>query len=284
MPSCGGSSSGLTASFRNPGYPLPSPQESCSFSLLLQPSVCQVRVEVESLSLAPPAQGLCPPSSQLILNTSTPFSHVPLPSMCGYLDSPTHLYLHTPEVSKAVPSLARPNSAPRSVSLTVLKGGVWSLALQQLPCTAATSQAPPGCSQYFTQPQANIKSFNFREGSYLLGQSFTTCIRPVRGACAIAYHVHYLRLDRSRQGVGSIGYGLGCNDYLVFEGQKTGFCGEIKDQEFIFRTGGKEGFTLRSDNHFNGKYEVGYDISYKFIMDCENLKYYKFPSSPTQKS
>jgi len=281
QPSCGGTSSNQIAAFRNPDYPAASHQadasdDSCDFQLWLAPGVCQVKVELLDLTLARPRRGLCDLANSLQISSSLPYAFLPLDTLCGEL-SGSHVYLHLGDVSKDRPELARPNSPPASVTFRVRGSGTWNIRLTQVMCgVGSTLEAPPGCGQYFSAPEGRISSLNFAGGSSFAGQSLATCLKAPPGACATQYLLHFLGVDKLKQG-GKLGYGLACSDYLSFYGQKTAFCGSTQDKRMVFTTTGRDGFTLNTDDNFKGKEEVGFDLSYRFLEQCDNVKYYKFP-------
>uniref|UniRef100_A0A1A9W990 CUB domain-containing protein n=1 Tax=Glossina brevipalpis TaxID=37001 RepID=A0A1A9W990_9MUSC len=74
--------------------------------------------------------------------------------------------------------------------------------------------APSGCNQYFTQPEGEIKSFNYKgDGSsqYLSKMNYVICIKPAKTAKMIEYRIEKFSL--SKQNPNQDGYDGNCHSY-----------------------------------------------------------------------
>ena len=67
-------------------------------------------------------------------------------------------------------------------------------------------QAPPGCSQYHTEPQGTILSLNYLDKQYPLGTRLDVCIKKAPGACGVQYDLGKMGVGTTK--TGGIGYGL----------------------------------------------------------------------------
>ena len=67
-------------------------------------------------------------------------------------------------------------------------------------------QAPPGCSQFHTEPQGTILSLNYLDKQYPLGTRLDVCIKKAPGACGVQYDLGKMGVGTTK--TGGIGYGL----------------------------------------------------------------------------
>ena len=76
------------------------------------------------------------------------------------------------------------------------------------------------------------------------------CIERSPGDCGVRYDIKMMSLGLTR--TGGLGYGLVCDDYIMFRGEKTSVCGRGDGRSIIVPTKGPAGFTFSSNrNHTN---------------------------------
>ncbi|XP_054166099.1 uncharacterized protein LOC128963611 [Oppia nitens] len=121
--------------------------------------VCQVRLDFEEFSLAPPVMGSCGngTTDSFIVSGASTFnqSGLPVDGVCGELTG-QHMYLDVDSNNINDPLLLVINTANEQQY-----NRKWSIRIQQIPCQSPF-RAPPGSLQYYTTPSGTIESFNYR--------------------------------------------------------------------------------------------------------------------------
>lgn len=163
--------------------PLPS---RCSLTVNpCSSSVCQLRVELFDISLAPPTgDGLC---STDVITISGGASNVP--PLCGE-NSGQHVIVDFDGTS--------PITITISATASYMSGRHWNIRATQINCDSG-SRAPSGCLQYYFAPSGIVRSFNYSpspnarpntigvEGTRQMNSlSYGICIRA-QGSCSITY-------------------------------------------------------------------------------------------------
>jgi len=281
---CGATSDRQVTYFESPDHPSPLPgAHQCRLDLQLRPGVCQVRLDFLDVSLAPAAGGACSPRDRLALSSSHPQALLPVGEVCGTLAPSSHLYLHLGARHPERPDTTTPNSSPRhTVTLeaqTSGPGSRWRVRVTQVPCGEGDSlQAPPGCGQYYTEPRGNISSLNWPDGQYPRDLTLSSCIATDLAACGLAYTLHSMGLGRF--GGNKLGYGLTCRDYIAIHGERTGMCGSVSTPRTLLLPPTSLGLTMHTDSQARDKEDVGFHLSYRFLHDCEGVRWHQPPSSP----
>ncbi|XP_071515664.1 LOW QUALITY PROTEIN: uncharacterized protein [Panulirus ornatus] len=164
--------------FVNPSYPYRDTAAGiCMFRLDLQPSVCQVRVDVVETNLAAPTEGVC---VRQYLTVQGTVWRPGLRRLCG-TNSDTHFYL---EVEEGVP-------APYVEVAVASQAGLsyrWGLWITQIDClNPSPLRAPTGCFQYFPESSGVLKSFSFDDGQYYVDQHYRLCLGVAPGTCSVTF-------------------------------------------------------------------------------------------------
>jgi len=283
--------------FKNPNYPnTTSSLNNCLYRVNLLPGVCQVRVDFLDLSMKPMVHGECDPSNSLRISSNDRHAYIPLENFCGTVaedvvdplrtDIP-HMYVHVDDdLALDRPSFQVPNHKQKSVTFRFKVTDYltrWNLRISQIQCDGANLQASQGCSQFYTQNKGNITSFNMADNSYPNSMDMSVCILRDPSACAIHYKLKTFGVGPtkgSRDGKQSMGYGLICHDYVVFNGEKTCICGGINNaKDIILPVKGPQGFTVRSDASHIPLADVGYHMEYEYLHNCTGTVFYKYPSA-----
>ena len=118
--------------------------------------------------------------------------------------------------------------------------------MSQIICDGANLQAPSGCSQYFNSNSGNITSINLPDRQYMADISLDVCIARDPTACALKYNMKTMGVGPTKGG--GLGYGLVCDDFIKFRGEKTGLCGKVDGRELVLPVKGPVGLSFRSDN------------------------------------
>ena len=120
--------------------------------------VCQIRVDFDEFSLAPPVRGACSGlTDSFVISGASNFNTSGLPEsgICGDM-SGQHMYFNVDPSDVSKPLLLVINAANDRMF-----NRKWSIRIRQIPCKSP-SRAPPGCLQYFTGGTGVVESFNFR--------------------------------------------------------------------------------------------------------------------------
>lgn len=120
--------------------------------------VCQVRVDFDEFTLAPPFNGSCSGlTDSFVISGATNFNTSGLPEsgICGDM-SGQHMYFNVDPDDVTKPLLLVINAANDRMF-----NRKWSIRIRQIPCKSP-SRAPAGCLQYFTASTGVIESFNYR--------------------------------------------------------------------------------------------------------------------------
>ncbi|XP_053688704.1 uncharacterized protein LOC128737946 [Sabethes cyaneus] len=228
---CGGTTNLNSTYFTNVGYPGSyNGGGSCVFTINpCSASVCQLRIDFRSLTLAQPdGDGNCITDVLTITGGS---SEVPV--ICGE-NSGQHVYVNFDDLNPITIRVA--TTAATSFNRQ------WNLQLSQIAC-ASQFRAPDGCLQYHFGTTGTISSFNYGFGAnpnlnvvgaigtrQIAGQRYGICIRSGPDTCSITYSLptnggQYAftvsgaadALDPALIGQGAFGQnGLDClTDYIV---------------------------------------------------------------------
>ena len=143
----------------------------CIFTLNLLSSpkfpICQVRLDFEEFTLAPPYNGTCGTfTDSFVVSGASTFNSSGLPDtgICGDL-SGQHMYFNVDGTNQ--PLLLVINAANDRMFKRK-----WSIRIRQIPCRSP-SRAPPGCLQYLTTSSGMVESLNFQGFS-----SINTAVNP----------------------------------------------------------------------------------------------------------
>nr|XP_045583478.1 uncharacterized protein LOC123746197 [Procambarus clarkii] len=172
---CSSSTSNNCTYVESPGYPSTfNDAATCTHTITFAANVCQVRMDVVEVDLAPPTtQGNC-------IDDGLTFSQdIKWEKVCG-TTTDTHFYLDVD------------SSVSTSLTLTFNTGTAsyprkWKVRLCQL-CCDQISLAPSGCGQYFTVPAGTIKGWNYG-GIYLSGQNYAICVRRELNKCSAPFTI-----------------------------------------------------------------------------------------------
>ncbi|KAH8257033.1 hypothetical protein KR038_001735 [Drosophila bunnanda] len=185
---CGASTSYNNTYFYNSNYPAPYAGGGRCSIVVTPPdsSICQLRVDFLSLSLAPPSgDGFCNTDALTITGGASQ-----VPSICGE-NSGQHVYVDFNGVSPITISVAT------SSGYTFNRN--WQFQIRMLGCTSATL-APAGCLQYYMPSSGTLASFNYVSAAssalnsigvqgtrQLANTKYGICIRKAAGMCSITY-------------------------------------------------------------------------------------------------
>ncbi|EDX09783.1 uncharacterized protein LOC6737360 [Drosophila simulans] len=185
---CGASTSYNNTYFYNSNYPAPYGGGGRCSIVVTPPdsSICQLRVDFLSLSLAPPSgDGFCSTDALTITGGASQ-----VPSICGE-NAGQHVYVDFNGVSPITISVAT------SGSYTFNRN--WQFQIRMLGCTSATL-APAGCLQYYMPSSGTLASFNYNSAAasalnsigvqgtrQLANTNYGICIRKAAGMCSITY-------------------------------------------------------------------------------------------------
>merc|ERR1719431_75300 len=114
------------------------------------------------------------------------------------------------------------------------------------------------------EPRGNISSLNWPDGQYPRDLTLSSCIAMGLG----------------RFGGNKLGYGLTCRDYIAIHGERTGMCGSVSTPRTLLLPPTSLGLTMHTDSQARDKEDVGFHLSYRFLHDCEGVRWYQPPSSP----
>jgi len=293
---CGFETNKQVTYFKNPNYPnITSNTGDCLYRVNLQPGVCQVRVDFLDLRLKPLVNGDCDPTNSLTISSNDRHAHVAVDQLCGtvsqgYVDplrtDIPHVYIHVDDdIPIDRPNFKAPNSHPMNVNFKFKATNYpsrWNLRISQIHCEGASLEAPSGCSQYYNQNKGNITSINYKDGAYRNNLDMTICIKRDPAACAIKYRLHTMAVGPTKGGTpgkSQLGYGLTCDDYLVFNGEKTAMCGSLSKgaRDVVLPVRGPQGLTLHTDQIHIPKADAGFHIEYEYLHNCHGVEFYKYP-------
>lgn len=125
--------------------------------------VCQIRVDFDEFTLAPPVNGSCSGlTDSFVVSGAANFNTSGLPEsgICGDM-SGQHMYFNVDSEDVSQPLLLVINAANDRMF-----NRKWSIRIRQIACASA-ARAPSGCLQYHTASTGVIESFNFRGFSQL---------------------------------------------------------------------------------------------------------------------
>jgi len=294
---CGYETNREVTYFKNPGYPSPTTNhKECHFRVNLLPGVCQLRVDFLELKLKPMENGECEAQNRLTVKSRLKRAHVPVQEFCGKLhrnnQDPTstdlsHMYVHIEDIPLDSAYVEPPNSPKPSVDFRVSVKDYpskWNIRISQVQCDGAPLHAPSGCSQFYNQPNGTITSLNVADQSYLNNLKMSACIRPDLSACGIRYLIKEMQfgdVKNKRQGTSKqLGYGLTCQDYITFNGMKSGMCGATSNKEIILPINGPQGLSIVTDGIHSPSTDQGFRIQYSFIHNCDNTtNFFNFPTA-----
>ena len=106
-----------------------------------------------------------------------------------------------------------------------------------------------------------MASLGYYDNQCMVDMDMAACIRHDQRACAIAYTIDTMNIGNSR-GLNKLGYGLTCDDYISFQGEKTGMCGSAGSREVVLPVRGAQGVFMHSDST-HSKSEAGYKMQYR---------------------
>ncbi|CAL4070162.1 unnamed protein product, partial [Meganyctiphanes norvegica] len=174
---CDGRSSNNGTIIRSPGYPTYfNYAKTCPQTITLADDICQVRLDITSLELAPPdTTGNC-------INDYLQVSQDDkIDKYCG-VTTDNHFYL---DVDPSSSNSLLFNFVTDSSS----NNRRWSITVYQLTCTQ-TGKAPTGCGQYYTSESGTIKGLNSggtANKEYLSGLKYAICVRREINKCSTTY-------------------------------------------------------------------------------------------------
>lgn len=287
---CGYETTHRVTYIKSPSYPTPvSAVTDCPFTLNLLPGVCQVRLDFLDFKLKPLNHGICDPKNTLLIKSSQASTLIPMTNLCGTVatgkedplrtDIP-HLYTHfdidpAPEKgAKKVPNKDDPPSLELQFTVENYPSK-WNIRVSQIICDGANLQAPTGCSQFYNSNSGNITSINLPDREYMADTSLDICLARDPTACAIKYRMKTMGVGPTKGG--GLGYGLVCDDFLKFRGEKTGICGKGDGREMVLPVKGPMGLSFRSDTSNIPEADVGYRLEYEYLHQCGDLQYFKYP-------
>ncbi|XP_062550352.1 uncharacterized protein LOC134215117 [Armigeres subalbatus] len=185
---CGGSTNLNSTYFTNTGYPGTfNAGGTCTFTITpCSSSVCQLRIDFRSLTLAQPdGDGNCVTDVLTITGGSSE-----VPPICGE-NTGQHVYVNFDGLS--------PITIRVSTTAGSTLGRMWNLQLSQIACDSEL-RAPDGCLQYYLDSTGVISSFNYGFGAnpnlnslgatgtrQIAGQRYGICIRAGADRCTITY-------------------------------------------------------------------------------------------------
>jgi len=266
---------------QSPGYPETiNNLAPCPVTVMIQPKVCQVRIDFLDFSMGQMKAGVCDYLNSMLIQSSQSTAILPITRFCGNITSGEvdalrtdvpHMYVHFPH-TLGVDKRMIPNKDDFLRSLTFTfnvkeQTSKWNIRLTQIECDGSALQAPDGCAQYYYESNGNIKSLNLPDSQYSTKTYMDVCIEKSPKDCGVQYRFEKLGLGPTRSGGQGLGYGLVCNDLIVFRGEKTSICGNGNGAEITLPAKGPVGFTFKSDSQ-NSELEHGYSIDYSLLQDC----------------
>lgn len=171
---CSASASNNMTYIESPSYPSTfNYATTCTHTLHFSEDICQLRLDVAKVELAPPnTQGNC------VDDWLTFSQDIKWERVCGTSIN-THFYLDVePSVSTSISFTFTTNSS-------VSYARRWKIRVSQISC-GQFSLAPSGCGQYFTTSSGTIKGWN-HDGLYLSGQNYAICVRKELNSCSTTY-------------------------------------------------------------------------------------------------
>jgi len=293
---CGFETNREVTYFKNPDYPnLTNNTGECHFRVNLLEGVCQLRVDFVELSLKPLNQGECDPENRLTISSRTKRAFTPVKHFCGQIhedgEDPTrtdlnHVYIHVDDIPLDTQYTEPPNSPAPSVDFKVKVQNYpsrWNIRISQVMCDGAPLQSPSGCSQYYNSPNGTITSLNVADKSYQKQLKMAACIRTDPRACAIKYLIKDMQfgdVKNKKGGKLQLGYGLTCQDYIAFNGMKSGMCGSASNKEIIVPVRGPQGLSVVTDDVSSPSVEEGFRIQYSYLHQCDGAtSFFKFPTA-----
>ncbi|RWS16476.1 uncharacterized protein B4U79_01361 [Dinothrombium tinctorium] len=179
---CGESSSEQFVYFRNPNFPRSYDNPRICRVRIGKKSknICQYKLDLLTLNLAPPNYGNC--SQDVFIISGQNENHV-IPKICGS-NSGQHYYFGVDESGVVSLHMLLLSSYKRR----------FDIFITQIPCGSETL-APSHCLQYYTGTYGVIKSFNY-DSPFLESDSSTgypndidyiMCIKKESGFCSISY-------------------------------------------------------------------------------------------------
>eukprot|EP00091_Calanus_sinicus_P015775 TRINITY_DN34456_c0_g1_i1.p1 TRINITY_DN34456_c0_g1~~TRINITY_DN34456_c0_g1_i1.p1 ORF type:complete len:123 (-),score=35.59 TRINITY_DN34456_c0_g1_i1:81-425(-) len=105
--------------------------------------------------------------------------------------------------------------------------------------------------------------------------SMDICVARDPTACGIKYRMRTMGVGPTKGG--GLGYGLVCDDFLKFRGEKTGICGKGDGREMVLPVKGPMGLSFRSDSSNIPGADVGYRLEYEYLHECGGLQFFKYP-------
>jgi len=287
---CGFHTSKSVSNFKNPSYPDYTENHSdCQLEVDINPGVCQLRLDFLDFHLGNMVNGECQENNKLEIVTTVPHAYIPTKVLCGkimdnssleghdYLktDLPhMYIHLHDPEdhIENRVPNVATP--AVRLVIKVHNHASRWNIRVTQVQCDGAPLQAPSGCAQYYNAFSGTMTSLNMFDQQYQRNLDLDACIRLDQKACAIKYDVEMLSVGENLEK--KLKYGLLCDDFVSFHGEKTGMCGTLDGREIVLPATGFQGMFMHT-NDVSGANEAGFKVHYRYIRDCEDLTFFQYP-------
>ncbi|KAK8405007.1 hypothetical protein O3P69_001524 [Scylla paramamosain] len=176
--SCGGLVTQNCTYFVNENYPKPfDGVGSCQLTVnKVNPSVCQLRLDFDSLVLSGPETT----DNRCLNDRFTVSGGSSTPIICG-TSTGNHMYVDLGRTSNT------------QAVLTVITMGPafersWKVKVSQIPCNTDYT-APNGCLQYYQGVTGQIKTYNYdvSTGLQLSNQDYTSCVRTERNFCGIQY-------------------------------------------------------------------------------------------------
>lgn len=175
-------------SFVNPGYPGTSKEETeCQITVdLISKSVCQLKLDFQTLDLAQPsAEGVCETDSLTIEGS---LNDAGLPTLCGN-NTGQHIYVNIDPEGEGPAIKIKTGTSDFERK--------WNIIVTQIQCNSE-DKAPDGCLQYYTAPSGVISSFNYKKptadqitsedvNSHLSGLDYSACLASRDGACSVAW-------------------------------------------------------------------------------------------------
>jgi len=281
---------------QSPGYPETiNSLAPCPVTVLIQPKVCQVRIDFLDFNMGLMKNGVCDVLNSMLIQSSQSDAILPKTRFCGNITSDItdplrtdvpHMYVHFPHTlgvdKRMIPST---DDFLRSLTFTFNvkeQMSKWNIRVTQIQCNGYESplQAPDGCSQYYYERNGNIKSFNLPDGQYSTKTYMDVCIQKSPSDCGVTYEFKKLGLGKTRSG--GLGYGIVCDDFIVFRGERTSMCGNGNGGIITLPAKGPVGFTFKSDRS-SSEFEQGYSIDYYLLQDCSNTRLFNGYPKPSSK-
>ncbi|XP_055913510.1 uncharacterized protein LOC129947103 [Eupeodes corollae] len=185
---CGGSTSNNNTYFYNTNYPGTFNGASrCTLTVIpCDSSICQLRIDFLSFSLAPPnGDGACVTDTLTVTGGSSR-----VPRICGE-NTGQHVYVDFNGVN--------PITITVETSGTVTFNRQWQLQVSQIACASPT-RVPSGCLQYYTGDTGTVSSFNYSPAAsaqlntvgvggtrQLSNTNYGICVRMEAGRCSITW-------------------------------------------------------------------------------------------------